>query len=293
LATRPSAGSREFAFAQVTPSCESFLPQRLSSPIMFSPHRGECRPRPCAGEAEGTSRGGYVPLRFAPLRSATTSPTLGRKEVAAKSVRCFPPHFWGRACPALDAGWPEGPEGNFRSVHHSRLERDIANLRIAGTQMIPEFLVLVWCRRCSSRRRDGISPVSLFRISFRRCFLPDLWSSRSRPHAAAALGWHVLAAGVGLAIGFTLFALGIVGAAMRSSSLRRALVRVSRPARLCADRSSSGGTHAVMLGSVSAASGLARHLAHAAARPEIGIPTALSLASGAFAVLPYTDVSGL
>ncbi|HWY17010.1 MAG TPA: prepilin peptidase [Rhizomicrobium sp.] len=111
----------------------------------------------------------------------------------------------------------------------------------------------------------------------------------------AALGWHVLAAGVGLAIGFTLFALGIVGGGDAKLFACVALwfgFPDLLPFALIA--SLFGGVLTVVIlgfrylplpGPLARQAWLMR--LH---DQKSGIPYGVALASGAFAVLPYTDV---
>jgi prepilin peptidase CpaA len=111
----------------------------------------------------------------------------------------------------------------------------------------------------------------------------------------AALGWHVLAAGVGLAIGFTLFALGIVGGGDAKLFACVALW-FGFPDLLAFALIASlfGGALTLVIlgfrqlplpGSLAKLAWLMR--LH---DQKSGIPYGVALASGAFAVLPYTDV---
>jgi len=104
------------AFAQVTPSSRIFPPQRLSSPNhVFLPHRGGgADPGLVPGRRRGTSRGGTSPPVCSASLRKPPPPRWGGKKWAAKSVRLvFLPISGGEPAPALDAGWPEGPEGGI------------------------------------------------------------------------------------------------------------------------------------------------------------------------------------
>jgi prepilin peptidase CpaA len=109
------------------------------------------------------------------------------------------------------------------------------------------------------------------------------------------LGWHLLAAGVGFALGFTLFAVGVVGGGdaklFASVSLWFGLSNLLDYALIA---SAFGGVLTLALlgfrrlpmpGFLSRQDWLMR--LH---DEKAGIPYGVALASGAFAVLPYTDV---
>jgi prepilin peptidase CpaA len=111
----------------------------------------------------------------------------------------------------------------------------------------------------------------------------------------AALGWHLLAAGVGLSIGFALFAFGFVGGGDAKLFACVALwfgfpdlVSYALIASVC------GGILTVaMLGfrQLPVPARLARQAWLMRLHDKkAGIPYGVALASGAFAVLPYTDI---
>jgi prepilin peptidase CpaA len=113
--------------------------------------------------------------------------------------------------------------------------------------------------------------------------------------ALGALGWHVLAAAVGLAFGFTLFALGLVGGGdaklFACVSLWFGFSNLIEYALIA---SVFGGVLTLaMLGfrQLPMPGLLARQAWLMQLHdPKAGIPYGVALASGAFAVLPYTDV---